>query len=431
MTDNPKLKMKDFQIEGVKFILRHLYAIIGDQMGLGKTVQAIALSLITDSRTLIMCPASLRYNWENEFAKWSLVCPTIHVVGTEDLDADFSMFKVIIVSYDLVARYPELLDERELVVLDEIQAIKNEKTNRFEGVEEYVKRIKPKYLVGLSGTPITKSVTDWYALLCLLSLCPEDTNGYNVKYLFPHFYNFATHFSFERKQTLTNKKTKKKFKVTSFSGVQRYEELQRLKKGKYIRRLAKDHLDLPTFTRKDVIIDRDIDADLKRAWENGDIDNESVMTAKAHSAFLKGPSTGNYVKDLIRDGEGPVVIFTDHINPIVEIKKRLKKYKGEVIQGLIKSEKRQEIVDRFQAGELDYLIATYETAAEGYTMTRARNMVLNDLPWKPKLIEQAEYRLIRISQERKVVIHRIIKGIVDERIVVKLTSKIRDIDKVT
>lgn len=428
---DPKLQIEEYQVKGVKYALRSKWCICGDQMGLGKTLQGISLSLVTGSKTAVVCPSSLRYNWENEYNKWSKVTPSILVIGTKDLDADLSLFDVIIMSYDLVARYPHLLEGRDCVLVDECHKVKNIDTARWKGLNKYLEENEPEYVFFMSGTPVTRGITDWYATLSLMDLCPSQTNGLSMGYFFTNYFHFAGHFSKVKKSKIFNPKTKRYTNIKSYSGVRNWEELKKIMVKKYFRRLAKDFLNLEVPVRKDVIIDRNIDEELRKAWEEQGTENPHIMTAKAHSAYLKGGDCGIYVRELLEGGEGPIVIFTDHLNSLAEIKSKLKKYKGVTIQGVTPDKIRQKNVDSFQRGELDYLIATYESGGEGYNLTKARNLVENDLPWDPTLIDQAERRLIRKGQENVVTIHRIIKGSVDENIVKILTRKVEEINKVT
>ena len=437
------LEVLNYQISGSEFGIAKRYTICGDQMGLGKTLQGIIVSLRTESRTIVICPSYLRYGWENEYKKWSKDCPNILVVNTSDIGDSLDIFTVIIVSYSLVAQYPDLLINRDCVLVDEIHYVKNEGTKRWKGVNEYLTKHKPSYFFGMSGTPVTKGILDWYAPLRLLDHCPEKPlsaednftpvayNGASTAYFFPNYYHFANYFSIRKEKRFFNKKTKKTVKVVAYEGSRNLDKLAKLLKGKYFRRMAKDYITLPEMHFKDVVIDMNVDKELEKAYENGDLDNDTVQTAKAHSAYLKGPTTGKYVKELLENGEGPVLIFTDHINPIERINKELKKYKGACIQGSTDDKIRQQMVDRFQAGELDYLIGTTGSMATGYTITKAKHLVRNDLSWMTHENTQALCRVHRLGLENEVTVHTIIKGAIDARINKVLTKKQLENDKVT
>ena len=432
---NPEL-VHQYQVDGSQCGIDNHYVICGDEMGLGKTLQGIIVSLRTGLPTIVICPSYLRYNWEKEYVKWSVEVPSILVVNTADVGDNLDIFRVIICSYSLIAQYPHLLDGRGVVLGDEVHYLKNMSTKRWKGVDKYLDTFRPEYFFGMSGTPITKGVLDWYGPLRLLDYCPdkelseEDNfnpvafNGASTTYYFPNYYTFANHFS-----------NRKKFKVggrtiVKYEGTKNLQNLRKVLKGKYFRRLAKDHLELPELIRKDIIIDMNVDEELEKAWEDGTI-SEHVMSAKSHSAFLKGEHTGRYVNQLLEDGEGPIIIFTDHISPLKEIKGKLKNWKGELIQGSTPVENRAKIVDSFQEGKLDYLIATISSMNTGWTLTAGRNIVFNDLSWNPADVAQAEKRIHRIGQKHNVVIHRVIKGRVDESIVSILTRKVEEIRECT
>ncbi len=67
------MKLEKYQIEGAEFLAQNKHALLADDMGLGKTAQAInaAVSLYA-SHALVICPASVKYHWENEFNKWAI-----------------------------------------------------------------------------------------------------------------------------------------------------------------------------------------------------------------------------------------------------------------------------------------------------------------------------------------------------------------------
>lgn len=216
--------------------------------------------------------------------------------------------------------------------------------------------------------------------------------------------------------------------------------------GKYIRREAKDVLDLPPILRKDVWMDFEEEGkeleEAYKAYLEGRAGNK-ITSAKTHSAYIKGQFTGRYVKDLLEGGVGSIVIFSDHIDSLKEAYKVLaynithstgkvntSKWNCTMITGSVSVDKRQQAVDDFQSGKLNVILATIGSMSVGWTLTRANNVVFNDLSWVPADNAQAEKRVHRIGQDSRCVIHRIIGSEIDLMIVETITKKMEALHKV-
>jgi hypothetical protein len=123
----PKLwnSLMPFQKSGVQYIVeRHGRGMIGDDMGLGKSLQAIALCAYfsEDWPVLIICPSSLRYNWQNEFLKWMPCISESDINVVLSAKERIGKTTVTIVSYDLVSKMHEELMQAEfnVIVCDEV-----------------------------------------------------------------------------------------------------------------------------------------------------------------------------------------------------------------------------------------------------------------------------------------------------------------------
>ena len=125
--------------------------------------------------------------------------------------------------------------------------------------------------------------------------------------------------------------------------------------------------------------------------------------------------------------EVPLIVFSAHRNPIIELGKR---DGWEIITGDTKSEERQKIVNRFQAGELRGVGLTIQAGGVGLTLTKAWKAIFVDLDWTPALNQQAEDRLCRIGQTRPVEIVRLVSDhVLDKHILNLLSSKISLFEK--
>lgn len=421
------------QRKGIVYMLNHHYSINGDDMGLGKSLQLIATALILDAKTIISCPTYLQYNWKKEIEKFSKEKKKVYLLNSKfDMvpdDWDFVIIPYSRYSSGVMKGHGEkfrvlqsLFKQADLVGVDEIQYLKNMKAKRTKLFHRLLKESEVERFVGLSGTVIENRVTEWYSPLVMLSYTPKKTNGYDTTYFFPNQFKFNHKFCRSTAFKVNGKIIRK------WHGIQNKKMLKQLLKSKYVRRRTEEAIDLPDLIHKDVHFDIDgFPEDILNLWEIHIAQGKAkhIMSRKADSAYLKAQYTAEYVKGIIEDGHGPVVVFTDHLNSIQKIAVELKGHglNGVTIQGSTNSERRQEHVDKFQSGELDYILLTIGAGSTGITLTKAKHMVFNDLSWVPAKNAQAEKRIHRIGQEHKCLIHRILGSPEDAMICAQLDEK--------
>ena len=164
----PGLELYPFQYVGVRFAeLAGGRCLIGDDMGIGKTIQAIAYCALHQDQwpVLVMCPSNVKYNWAKEVARW-LPDATVEVVNGYRGPIEEADFTVI--NYDLMAKRLEQLDEMEfgISVLDESHYVKNNKAARTKATLSIAD--KSDSVLCLSGTAITNRPSEYFTTLNLL-----------------------------------------------------------------------------------------------------------------------------------------------------------------------------------------------------------------------------------------------------------------------
>ena len=165
-----KATLYDYQAEGALFAARAGRCLIGDEMGLGKTIQAITAAEIMArhfgvERVLIVCPTSLKHQWQREIERFN-EGRSVQVVGglRPQRAVQFgqqSFFKVL--NYDTVHADLDLIDAwgPDLVILDEAQRIKNWNTR----VARSVKKIQSPYAMVLTGTPLENRLEELVSIV--------------------------------------------------------------------------------------------------------------------------------------------------------------------------------------------------------------------------------------------------------------------------
>jgi len=418
---------RPYQLRGVRFALRHKYIVLCDSMGLGKSLQAMMTAYLTGLPTLIITPSFLKYTWEAEYKKMFnfdkkvLTCKT-----KKDIPRDPNEYDIIIVNYEMLSHLEDTFHWADFVICDEFHYCMNPKSQRTDFIDQYLYERAPKYFMGLTGTPVKNRVPEWYQLLRMVCYGPEKLNGILMDQDWSQ-HDFGMEFSNVTRMKVNGKT------IYKFDGHRNVPKLKKLLKGKVLRRESKDVLDLPPIIRKEVVVGREEDEELSEAWKEHQENNTGKgITAKCASALAKVDFTVKYVLELMGEGEGPLIIYSDHRNPVDYIAHELeeKEFKVESIKGGDSLEERQRIVEEFQRGEVDILVATIGAASVGITLTKANNMIFNDLSWVPGDNAQAEARIHRIGQEKRCTVHRIVGSIQDYYIIRSLTEKIKTIREV-
>ena len=164
----------DFQKDGIKFGLeRKGRILLADEMGVGKTVQAIGISLLYKEEwpVLIICPSSLKFVWRDEILKW---IPDINddKINIQIFKTSKDYFKcgvkIYIMSYDLTVKLEDKIIEKDFkfIIADEAHYLKSPDAKRTKCLMPIIK--KSKRVILITGTPILAKPVELYPLLNML-----------------------------------------------------------------------------------------------------------------------------------------------------------------------------------------------------------------------------------------------------------------------
>jgi SNF2 family DNA or RNA helicase len=408
MTAPLKLRLppKDYQADGIRFAVEKRYSLNGDQMGLGKTCQALgAVAAVQAQKILVVCPSFLVFNWRDEILKF---------LGPEAAE------RFHVVSYNSLHKF-SAIDGFDFVIADEAHYVKNFDAKRTTKLHELVEKRRPPHFMALSGTPIKNSVPEIYSLL---KLC-----WYGGRY--PEFdvwsksmYGFLHKFTHKKTEYFGSKQ------ITKYEGLRNPEELKALIRAVYIRRKTEQVLTLPPKTFQEILAAEtsEFDEEIKAAWEGygGGKDQKLFTSAKAVSALAKVKHTVGFAEDLLEQGER-VVIFSDHVQAATEIAAALG---GVVITGSVDAEARAQAVRAFEDGAIKVLVGTIGAISVGINLTSCSRMIFNDLPWVPADLAQAEGRIYRIGQVNPCFYYYILASRQDQVIYRTLVAKKKLIEAV-
>ncbi|HWB62139.1 MAG TPA: DEAD/DEAH box helicase [Chitinophagales bacterium] len=412
-----KRQLFHYQGQGVAYTLDKQRLIIGDEPGLGKTGQAIA-ALVASGATpaLVICPASLKMNWEREISLWSNLRARILDAQTAKYMHRFieaGMVDVFIINYESLKKYfvsniigsgkkwrlkDVIFNPRKdffkTVIIDESHRCKDFSTQQTKIVKGIC--AGKQWIMALTGTPVVNKPKDLMPQLGIIGRL-EDFGGY--KY-------FNTRY------------------CLGGSGASNLKELNyKLNTTCFYRRNKSDVLkDLPAKMRQVMLCEIDETHRLEYARAEDDLrqylikyknaDDEKVERAlrgevmvrigllKNISARGKLADVKEFINDTIDSGQKLVVFL--HLK---EVFNRLKAmFPGAVsIVGENTTDERQAAVDAFQNNpECKLILCSLKAASVGLTLTAASRVAFIELGWHPAEMEQAEDRCHRIGQKDSV-----------------------------
>ena len=421
--------LRDYQKEG--YVWLHTLkdygfnGILADDMGLGKTLQIITLldSLETPRPSLVVCPSSLIYNWEDEVHKFSNKLPVTCITG--NIQTRSELIKEIkqglyVTSYDYMRRDFELYQEIEFeyVILDEAQYIKNQKTKNAQSV----KTLKTRHKLALTGTPIENSLAELWSIF---------------DFLMPQYlYNYH-HF----KETY-------EIPIIKNEDQQKQAKLKQLVEPFILRRTKKDVLtELPDKIENNVIIPftpeeekvylanlSTINSELQSAIQVNHIDKIQILAMMTrlrqlccdqrilYKDIIEPSSKLKACMDIIetaKENNQKVLLFSSFTKSLdlIEAELRKKDISYYVLTGSTTKIKRHQLVNAFQNDQTTVFLISLKAGGTGLNLTSASTVIHYDPWWNMSAQNQATDRAYRIGQTNNVQVYKLImKNSIEEKI---------------
>lgn len=400
------------QREGVLKAAAWGRAMIGDEMGVGKSAQGIALVKHFGGRALVVCPSYLCKNWIRECAFWH---PDLDVQIVKKTVPEHSC----VISYDLTHRRE--LGKFNVLVLDESHYMKNKSAKRTKALMRLA-RVTPHVFL-LTGTPApNRPVELWTQLATIL--------GVN---------RIGTYTAF------TGRYCGSKMSPLGFvdvSGATHRQELAwYMKSTCLIRRLKRDVLqDLPKKTRCTLEVDVK-QGKMKKKFVRWREINQLCMVQETHALIFErkalvselfldtARAKVNIIKQICQDLPPKTLVFYHHKVLGDAIQEALPECMR--IDGSTPQDKRDQYVQDFQAGRTDYCCLSMLAAGTGVTLTRANNILFAELYFVPGVMLQAEDRAHRIGLlEPLTVTYVLANGSLDSHMFRNIRKKLSTLDRV-
>ena len=396
----------EHQKEAIEKLLANERFILADDMGLGKTTAAVIASLESKAKKiLIVCPASLKINWEREIKNYT--DRKILVIEGRKWGSTFDYY---IINYDILKNfhttdksedseaYQLIAKEKfDLAIVDEAHYISNTTSQRTRLLNDILDNIPRVWL--LTGTPMTSRPINFFNLLSIVN-SPLALN-WQV-----YVRRYCAGYQFRVGQR----------KVWNTSGASNLDELRERTKNIVLRRLKADILDLPEkiiapiyLELKNTYYDDELEEFMRISKENQKKESISVtLNRLMRIRQLIAVEKVNYTCELIDkfiEQDKKVIVFTNFTMSLDLIHEKYKK-NSVTLDGRMSKEKRQESVDKFQTNDkVKVFISNIKAGGVGITLTAAEAVIMNDLSFVPADHSQAEDRAYRYGQKNSVLVY--------------------------
>lgn len=419
-----------YQITGYRWLcsLAHygMGGILADDMGLGKTLQTITYVLANPgTRTLIVCPTSLAYNWQDEFSKFAPQIATQIISGTPQERADLMQqstdVPVWITTYPLIRKDVDLYKAQifDACFIDEAQFIKNPTSLGAKAV----KAVQAKHRFALTGTPIENTLSELWSIFdfvmpgffgryrqfeeCYEKPILRDHDSVQMQKLRRKIRPFVLRRM--KKEVLTELPDKIETRRMAEMGAK-----QRKIYESYLARiqmeLAGDEENTPGGNRMQVL------AALTRLRQI--CCHPATFASNYHGGSGKLDLLMEQLPDILEGGHS-VIVFSQFTSMLSIIAHELKQRNIPFfyLAGSTSAQERKREVKEFNRGEVKVFLISLKAGGTGLNLTGADTVIHFDPWWNPAVEDQATDRAYRIGQKKKVqVIKYVMKDSIEEKI---------------
>lgn len=418
-------------------------AILADEVGLGKTIEAgiivkEALLRGLAQRILILTPASLCWQWFHELKeKFNIAC------GIQRSQYDWERTPILIASLDKAKRDPHrrIIEDLEydMLIVDEAHKLKNAGTQSYR----FVSAIRRKYCLMLTATPMQNDLKELFNLINLIR--PGQLGTYK-EFKRTYVYDLRTPKQTEELKGLLqevmvrNRRSANTVQFTdrhvhsipiTLSPQERelYEEVSAFVQNEYRQAVGSVRNVLPLITLQREVCSSSIAAALtleKLQQRTSDPSARNRLQQLLELALaVQNNSKVDFLEELLRKTDEKVIVFTEYRATQEYIRWRLQQAGFSTLgfNGSLSASRKGWIRELFRT-QCQVLVST-ESGGEGLNFQFCRNVVNYDLPWNPMRIEQRIGRVHRLGQTQDVHIYNLAtEQTIEEHILYLLYEKI-------
>lgn len=407
------MKPRDYQIEGITYMINHGNCINGCECGTGKTMQSILYVEVLDLfPCLVICPSSVKSSWLKEWKQWN-PNRTIHVIDSKDGENTDWKADITIINYDYLYKRGNSKEEIKLrysrslskkwgtVILDEIHLCKNPKSLRSRSVKKIVK--KSTKVLALSGTLIMNRPQELINVLDILG---------RFKEIFPSLQYFLYRYCNAKKTRFGLDCSGASYTLELNSIISHYCYFRKSKRDVLteLPDVINQTVNCPITNKKEY---KQAENDLIKYLEGIDIDAAEralkaehlvrISNLKRLSLEGKLKFIEQFLKDWIEsDEENKIIVFGTLKEPLKQLYQKFKD-ESELVVGECSTEEKMNKVERWKKEKqiLFANTATLSTGVDGLQKV-CSNMIFVEYPVGPTDLEQAISRLERMGQKNSI-----------------------------
>ncbi len=385
-------ELRDFQKEGLSFLLSNPRTLLADEMGLGKTVQALSCLASTQCLpALIVVPSHLMRNWVAETRRFLRVngkepsiCVLLGLKPYTPPEAD-----IYIIHYLLLRGWKQALPQMgfRAVVFDEMQELRHAGTEKYSAASLLAESCER--VIGLSGTPIYNRGAEIWNIVNILDLhCLGDWESFTRQWCDGYGNNIvrdpALLGDHLRREGLILRRTKQ-------------EVLRELPpKRRLVQEIDMDDKVYRELMHPVMELLGHLSTMHPEARERALLEEQISRGERQATGIAKAPFVAAFVRALLDNGER-VLLFAHHHAVMDAYKKELSAYKPVFITGRENTDEKERSVEQFMGGQTSLCVISLRSAA-GLNLQRATCVVFGELDWSPAVHSQAEDRAHRMGQ---------------------------------
>lgn len=395
-------ELREFQKEGLSFLLANPRTLLADEMGLGKTVQALAcLAATGEFPALIVVPPHLLRNWQAEAARFlridgkpPRVCVLTGLKPYQPPEAD-----IYIIHYLLLRGWKQALPQMgfRTVIFDEIQELRHGGTEKYSAASLLAEECER--VIGLSGTPIYNKGSEIWNVVNILDFhCLGDWESFTRAWCD----GYGNHLVRDpallgdhlRREGLILRRTKQ-------------EVLTELPpKRRLVQEIDADDKVYRELMRPVIEMLGSLRALHPEARERAMLEEQVGRGERQATGVAKAPFVAAFVRALLDNGE-KVLLFAHHHAVMDIYKKELTSYHPAFLTGQETTKQKDDAVARFMEGKTNLCVISLR-AASGLNLQRASCVVFGELDWSPAVHSQAEDRAHRMGQKDSILCYYLV-----------------------
>lgn len=407
------MKPRDYQIEGITYMINHGNCINGCECGTGKTMQSILYVEVLDLfPCLVICPSSVKSSWLKEWKQWN-PNRTIHVIDSKDGENTDWKADVTIINYDYLYKRGKSKEEIKLrysrslskkwgtVILDEIHLCKNPKSLRSRSVKKIVK--KSTKVLALSGTLIMNRPQELINVLDILG---------RFKEIFPNLQYFLYRYCNAKRTRFGLDCSGASYTLELNSIISHYCYFRKSKRDVLteLPDVINQTVNCPITNKKEY---KQAEDDLITYLEGIDIEaaeralkaEHLVRISNLKRLSLEGKL--NFIEQFLKDWtesneDDKIIVFGTLKEPLKQLYQKFKD-ESELVVGECSTEEKMNKVERWKKEKqiLFANTATLSTGVDGLQKV-CSNMIFVEYPAGPTDLEQAISRLERMGQKNSI-----------------------------